>query len=1003
MPVAQKNMSIRLAVVDGKRVESEFEQIGRTGQNAFDRISAATKPANASLKAVDTTAQALNGVFRQAAGLVGAYAGLSGIMQGLRSVNETGMAFQGLNTALAAVTGSAQGASAEMAFLKAESERLGLNLLDTAQGYLQIAAAAKGTTLEGQRTRDIFTAITEASTVLQLSADQTSGALRAIGQIMSKGKVQAEELRGQLGERLYGAFQLAARGMGVTTAELDKMLVQGKLVADDFLPKFAAEIRKTFSEGVPEASQTARAELNRFHNSVLEIERTIAQGGFLQGLTTGYRTLAATLQDPSVQDAARALGETLGETIVTAAKALSLLIENADLAVTALEGLLIARVVAGAIASFNMAVMGNAGMAVGLQLASSLSTGFAMRLVAVEAATRLATLAMVGFRAALAFVGGPVGLAIIAGVALYKLASGHDAAAKAAHDHAEELKEIKDELGSVAKSADNASQALSNNEAIYRYTKQLETARQNIIDVKKELQFEGIGNFFDQAARFGKPLQNELYDIRTEFNTGKISAEQYSEALFKLATKYPDFGKQAEGVQQQVLALLAAERAAKKAAAALDELRNPKAKTEVYGPAAPPPPKLVELSGDEVKKIRARVDELAAEEQALKRLNDARRQGAEAVKQATVVNEQEQALRRVGLQMNEQQGTQQAQYADQIKSTVANIEKLKFSEKQYQDQQREGSKSQNERKKILEDVKNKYAEIDKTTVGAIQRADEWYKKALTGLDATAKGYDEFKLHVDAVYNHMLKDAREEDLKNSKRWEDGVIRGLKTVREEAMDMASQSEKFVSNAFKSMEDALVDFVKTGKMDFGSLVDSIISDLIRMQIRASITAPLSGALSDFFGGLFGGGSSHAPAAAPTPHAHTGGVIGIDRLGSRPISPSVFDGAPRFHSGGIVGQEVPIIAKQGEAVFTPGQMNLLGDALNSKPNVNVSIKVENNVSNAQVGASMAKDSSGNLSLNIIIEEIESTMVRNVSRGEGLAPMLERRYGLNPAAGSYR
>ena len=172
-----------------------------------------------------------------------------------------------------------------MAFLRAESERLGLNFLETSKSYLQIAAAAKGTTLAGQGTRDIFTALAEASTVLQLSVDQTNGALRAIGQIMSKGKVQTEELRGQLGERLYGAFQLAARGMGITTAELDKMLEQGKVIADDFLPKFAAEIRKTFSEGVPEASKNARAELNRFHNAVLEIERTVASSGFLEGLS----------------------------------------------------------------------------------------------------------------------------------------------------------------------------------------------------------------------------------------------------------------------------------------------------------------------------------------------------------------------------------------------------------------------------------------------------------------------------------------------------------------------------------------------------------------------------------------------------------------------------------------------------------------------------------------------------------------------------------------------
>ena len=50
-----------------------------------------------------------------------------------------------------------------------------------------------------------------------------------------------------------------------------------------------------------------------------------------------------------------------------------------------------------------------------------------------------------------------------------------------------------------------------------------------------------------------------------------------------------------------------------------------------------------------------------------------------------------------------------------------------------------------------------------------------------------------------------------------------------------------------------------------------------------------------------------------------------------------------------------------------------------------------------------MNKDSEGNLSLNIIVEQIESSLTRNITRGEGIAPVLEQRYALNPALGSYR
>ena len=1001
MRAAQKNMSIRLAVVDGKRVEETFERVGRTGEQAMGRISRSTAPANAGLKAVDTTARALNSVFRQAAGLVAAYAGLSGIIGGIRSVNETGMAFQGLDTALAAVTGSSQGAAVEMAFLRSESERLGLNLLETSQSYLQIAAAAKGTTLAGQGTRDIFTAIAEASTVLQLSVDQTNGALRAIGQIMSKGKVQTEELRGQLGERLYGAFQLAARGMGITTAELDKMLEQGQVVSEEFLPRFAAEIRRTFSDGVPEASKNARAELNRFNNSILEIERTIAAGGFLDGLSQGYRTLADTLSDPAVQDAARGLGETLGSVIVTAAEALSFLIENADLAVTAIGGLVIARTVAGAVAMLNAAILSNAGMVVGLRLAASLSTAFAIQLVAMEAATKLATVAMIGFRAALALVGGPVGLAILAGIALVKLASGHDVAAKAASDHAQELKEVKEELGLTAKAAEDSNAALSQTESIYRFTKQLETAKENIADLQKELRIGAIGGFWDQFSRFGTPLQDELYRTRQAFNQGKLSAQEYSEALFKMATKYPDFGEQAEEVQQQVLALMAAERAAKNAAAALDELRNPKPQQSQGKPSEEeaPKPYVRGFTEDDKKRVQERITELQAEEQALRRLTAARAEGEESVRRAMITNEQEQTLRRAGIDVTAAKGTAEGDYAERIKALVSEIYTLQETEKRHQEAQREGQKTEREREKVIEDVRKRYEALGTTLQDATARAEKWRNEAMLGLNQTAAGYEEFSKQVEAVYQDMLREAREEDLQSSKRWEDGIKRGLKSVTDEAQDMASKAERGVTSMFKNMEDALVDFVQTGKLNFGDFANSIISDLIRMQIQSSITTPLAGALNSFVGGLFGGGSG----AAATPTAHTGGVIGSDSLVSKSVHPSVFNAAPRFHTGGIVGNEVPIIAKKGEAVFTPGQMQLLGGALQSKPNVNVSVKVENNVAGAEASATVRRDSAGNLDLNIVIEEVESKMARNIGRGEGLAGTLERRYGLNPAAGSYR
>ena len=66
--------------------------------------------------------------------------------------------------------------------------------------------------------------------------------------------------------------------------------------------------------------------------------------------------------------------------------------------------------------------------------------------------------------------------------------------------------------------------------------------------------------------------------------------------------------------------------------------------------------------------------------------------------------------------------------------------------------------------------------------------------------------------------------------------------IKTVQESMADV-------VVKGIKGMEDALVDFVMTGKLEFRSLARSIIADMVRIQIQQSVTRPLT----NFFSGLF------------------------------------------------------------------------------------------------------------------------------------------------------
>ena len=117
------------------------------------------------------------------------------------------------------------------------------------------------------------------------SSADTQAALLAIQQIISKGKVSAEELRGQLGERLPGAFQIAAKAVGVTTAELDKLLKDGKLIADDFLPRFAQALKDAYGGGAGRVSGLT-AEVNRLQSAWQSLLVTIGDTGAFGALVS---------------------------------------------------------------------------------------------------------------------------------------------------------------------------------------------------------------------------------------------------------------------------------------------------------------------------------------------------------------------------------------------------------------------------------------------------------------------------------------------------------------------------------------------------------------------------------------------------------------------------------------------------------------------------------------------------------------------------------------------
>lgn len=116
---------------------------------------------------------------------------------------------------------------------------------------------------------------------------------------LSKGNVQAEELRGQLGERLYGAFNLAAKAMNTSTKGLNDMLKKGEVLASDLLPKLSPLIKDLANNNgaLEKQLESTRVAQNRLVLDMQDSADKIFQSGFSEGLKELYSELSTQLTE----------------------------------------------------------------------------------------------------------------------------------------------------------------------------------------------------------------------------------------------------------------------------------------------------------------------------------------------------------------------------------------------------------------------------------------------------------------------------------------------------------------------------------------------------------------------------------------------------------------------------------------------------------------------------------------------------------------------------------
>jgi tape measure domain-containing protein len=230
-------------------------------------------------------------------GVQGAFAGaaigaqVGGIRKAIGAAADYAAQIQKLEIGLRGVVSSESEFHQAIAAANSATKDFNISAIDSITGITRLSAAVVGAGGNLTDVEIVFRGISSAVLATGGSADDVRSAITAMVQVFSKGKVSAEELSGQLGERLPGAvvrFAKAAYGEGPAAMQkLQKELKAGSVGLKELM-LFAKDSGLEFEElakKIAGSSASAGARLN------------ILVDAFRRELGTAIQPVGAQIQD----------------------------------------------------------------------------------------------------------------------------------------------------------------------------------------------------------------------------------------------------------------------------------------------------------------------------------------------------------------------------------------------------------------------------------------------------------------------------------------------------------------------------------------------------------------------------------------------------------------------------------------------------------------------------------------------------------------------------------
>ena len=249
----------------------EVSSSAKSAKTSLNQYNTAATKASSKSKKVSSGFSGVGKASTKARNAVqGLTAALGGFItiQSARSALNNALAFDRVENRMRAATNSTKEYNKKTKFASELADKLGVDLLAASRGFATLTAATRGSNVEGAVTDQLFESILKTSAALSLTADETNSVILAFGQVASKGRAAAEEIRGQIGERIPGFYVKLAEALGKTQGELTKLLDQGLLSSDQALKASAIALEKAFGQKALDNAQSATAQYNRIVNEV---------------------------------------------------------------------------------------------------------------------------------------------------------------------------------------------------------------------------------------------------------------------------------------------------------------------------------------------------------------------------------------------------------------------------------------------------------------------------------------------------------------------------------------------------------------------------------------------------------------------------------------------------------------------------------------------------------------------------------------------------------------